>query len=278
MSVGWNGTQRLQHFHFLVAQRAGIKRIRRLHRREGQQLQQVILQHVAAHAGGVVIARARFHAHRLGHRDLHVIDVVAIPDRLEDGVGKAEDDQVLHGFFAQIVIDAIDLFFGKDVMHLLIQRHGRLQIAPEGFLDDEARPAVFAVIQSRFAEMTHDGGIRFRRRGEIEQAIIGGGRAQSIEQLAQTRIAVGLIKFRSVIVQVRGKLIPRRRIERDAAELLHAVPHFGAKRFVGPVAPRKADDVALLWQQALLRQRVERRQDLAMRQIAGRAEDDDGKW
>jgi hypothetical protein len=80
-----------------------------------------------------------------------------------------------------------------------------------------------------------------------------------------------------MVAQVRGKLVPRRGIEWNAAELLHALPHFGAKSFVGPVAPRKADDMALLWQLALLGQCVERGQDLAMRQIAGGAEDYDGK-
>ena len=80
-----------------------------------------------------------------------------------------------------------------------------------------------------------------------------------------------------MVVQACGKFIPSRWIEWNSAELLHALPHFGAKSFIGPVAPGKADNVALAWQQALLSQGIERRQDLAMRQIAGGAEDDDGK-
>jgi hypothetical protein len=98
-----------------------------------------------------------------------------------------------------------------------------------------------------------------------------------IEQLAQTWIAVRLIKFRPVVMQVCGKLVPSRGIKRDAAELLHTLPHFVAKHLVGPVAPRKADNMTLFRQQVLLRQRVERWQNLAMRQIARGAEDNNRK-
>ena len=45
----------------------------------------------------------------LGGGDLHVIDVAPVPDRLEHAVAEAEHEQVLDGFLAEIVIDAIDL-------------------------------------------------------------------------------------------------------------------------------------------------------------------------
>jgi glucose-6-phosphate 1-dehydrogenase len=40
-----------------------------------------------------------------------VINKVSIPERLKDRVGKAGHQNVLNGFFAEIMIDAIDLFF-----------------------------------------------------------------------------------------------------------------------------------------------------------------------
>ena len=57
----------------------------------------------------VVVAAAALDADRLGDGDLHVVDVAAVPDRLEDAVGEAEDHQVLDGLLAEVVIDAVDL-------------------------------------------------------------------------------------------------------------------------------------------------------------------------
>ena len=63
----------------------------------------------------IEVAAAAFHADGFGHRDLHVVDVAAVPDRLEDSVGEAERHDVLHGLFAEIVIDAVDLLFVGDL-------------------------------------------------------------------------------------------------------------------------------------------------------------------
>jgi hypothetical protein len=43
-------------------------------------------------------------AHFLGHGDLHVIDVVAVPDRLKDGVGKTREQDVLNRLLPQVMI------------------------------------------------------------------------------------------------------------------------------------------------------------------------------
>jgi hypothetical protein len=113
---------RAQHLHLLVAQGIGVEYRRRLHRHQRQQLHQVILQHVAHGAGGVVVAGAPAHALRLGHGDLHVVDVVAVPDRLDQGVGEAEHQQVLHRFLAEVMIDAVNLVLVEIVVQLCVQR------------------------------------------------------------------------------------------------------------------------------------------------------------
>ena len=67
----------------------------------------------------VVVAAAPLDADRLGHRDLHVVDVTAVPDRLEDAVGEAEDQQVLDGLLPEVVIDAVDLLLAEQAAQLL---------------------------------------------------------------------------------------------------------------------------------------------------------------
>ena len=73
------------------------------------ELQQVVLEHVAHDAGRVVVAGPAADVDFFGHGDLHVVDVVAVPDRLEDRVGEPQHEQVLHRFFAEVVVDAVDL-------------------------------------------------------------------------------------------------------------------------------------------------------------------------
>ena len=62
---------------------SAVKRDRRLHRDVAQQLQHVVLDEVAQRARAVVVAGARADADVLGRGDLDVVDVVAVPERLE---------------------------------------------------------------------------------------------------------------------------------------------------------------------------------------------------
>ncbi len=72
--------------------------------------------------------------------NLDVVNVVAVPERLDDVVGKAEDHDVLHGLFAEVVVDAVDLFFGKDLFKILVELFRGSQVVAERFFDDHARP------------------------------------------------------------------------------------------------------------------------------------------
>ena len=65
------------------------------------------------------------HANALGHGDLHVVDIVAVPQRLKDGVGKAEGQDILDRLLAQIVVDAVDLVLVEHGVDLLVEVAGR---------------------------------------------------------------------------------------------------------------------------------------------------------
>src|SRR6266487_4622332 len=57
--------------------------------------------------------------------------------------------------------------------------------------------------------------------------------------------------------------------------LLHGLLHPVSELVVGLCRARDTDDRKMLGQQAAVRERVERRKELALRQIAGRTEDDE---
>ena len=99
---------RRQHLLLLGAQVLGVEGDRLLHRRQGEELQEVVLDDVARGADAVVVAGAPADADVLGHRDLHVVDVVGVPHRLEELVGEAQGEEVLDGLLAEVVVDAED--------------------------------------------------------------------------------------------------------------------------------------------------------------------------
>ena len=106
--------QRPQHLQLFVAHGIRVHRGRRLHGDEAEELQNVVLHHVAQCAGLVVVGDAIFEADGFGHRDLHVVDMGGVPQRLVERVGKAQRHQVLHRLLAEIVVDAEDLVFAEN--------------------------------------------------------------------------------------------------------------------------------------------------------------------
>ena len=84
---------------------------------------------------GVVLGQALF----LGHGDLHVVDVLAVPERLEDAVGEAQHQQVLHRLLAEIMVDAIGLIFGERLGDGGDDLAGAVEIAADRLFDDDAR-------------------------------------------------------------------------------------------------------------------------------------------
>jgi hypothetical protein len=45
----------------------------------------------------------------LGCGDFDIVDIVAIPDRLEQGVAEPEYEDVLHRFFTQVMVNPINV-------------------------------------------------------------------------------------------------------------------------------------------------------------------------
>ena len=136
-----HGTDAAEDLHLLLAHGVGIEGDGRLHGGERHALQQVVGHHVAQRTGLFVKGRAALDAEGFGGGDLHVLDVVAVPHRLEDGVGEAEDQDVLHRLLAEVVIDAIDVLLVEDLEDGFVEGAGRFEIAAEGLFQNDARPA-----------------------------------------------------------------------------------------------------------------------------------------
>lgn len=95
---------------------------------------------------------------RFGCADLDAVDVVAVPQRLEDAVREAQHENVLHRFLAQIVVDAVNVPLGENIAQQSVQLAGRFEVAPERLFDHDAPPAsgFRRGVEARFPQTRRD--------------------------------------------------------------------------------------------------------------------------
>jgi len=86
--------------------------------------------------------------------------VVAIPNRLEDAVGEAQDHDVLDRLLTQEVVHSIDLRFREHLEDPRIQRAGRSEIISEGFFDDHAAEAAVLFLREPYSAQLFDDGAK----------------------------------------------------------------------------------------------------------------------
>ena len=136
----------------------------------------MVLHHVAEGPGMIVKgAAAPLHAHRLGHRDLHVLDVLAVEQRLEDGVAEAEGQEVLDRVLPQVMVDAIDLIGPQETQNVPVELHGAREIETERLFDNHASPRslALAIDQSRAGQVFDDAAEILRIGRQVGQPVAG---------------------------------------------------------------------------------------------------------
>ena len=89
-------TNSVENVHLLVPNLVGFEGDHRFHGHQTEQLHQVILHHVTQGPGVVVIAAPMFDPDRFDRGDGDTFNITPVPDRLEEGIGKAEGQNVLH--------------------------------------------------------------------------------------------------------------------------------------------------------------------------------------
>ena len=262
----------LKDLDLLVAQVLGVQRRRGLHGHEPQDLEEVGHDHVAVGARLVVEAPPPLDRQRLGHIDLHVADVLAVPQRLEQAIGETEGQDVVDRLLAEEVVNPEDLRFAEDRMQRLVEGPGRGQIGAEGLLDDDA--GADALGQAGRAEHDHRRPTRVRRDGQMEEPT--------------RRAAEFLIGAPDRPLQ-RGGVTGLRTAERKRAlegapcvahrlagpELGHRLAGMLAELLAGQGPSCGADDTVPVRQQAGDRQAEQPREKLAPGQVACRPEQDD---
>ena len=96
--------------------------------------------------------------------------MIAVPERLQEGIGEAEEEQVLHRVLAEIMVDAEDRRLVEVAEQDAIEVLGRGEVPAERFFDDDAATPGAA----RLAQLFHDHCEHRGRDGQVMGRVLGG--------------------------------------------------------------------------------------------------------
>ena len=271
-ALGIDRLHRVEHLRGLVSHGLLGESRGRLHRDEPEHLEEVRDDHVAEGAGLLVEAGATRDGERLGNVDLDVVDVVSVPDRLEEAVREAQGEDVLDGLLAQEVVDPKDVGLAEHPVHGRVELSCGGEIPSERLLDDDAG----AFGEAGLAEHGDDPGKGGRRDGQVIDAA----------RLAAD-LPLGLLDGPDELRRVVGagsregeagdELVPTLSGSLAHAALLDGVVRALPKLLVGERARRAgdADHAVVLGHEAGAVEVEEPRQELALGEIARRPEEHD---
>ena len=260
----------LEHLELLVTDRLPVDPRRGLHRDQAEQLQQVVLEHVAQRAGLVVVAAAGADADGLGDGDLHVVDRGAVPQRLEEAVREAGDEEVLHALLAQVVVDAEDLRLVEDRADGVVDRLRRGEVVPDRLLQHDPG---HLVDQAVLGQACRDGAEEAGCAGQVVDPDAAG---VDVPEPLGERAPVGLVDVDADVLEAGDELFGRLGVEvgggHEAGQL---AADLVAVAVVVEACSRRGDDADVGGQLPVAVALVEGGQQLADGEVAGAAEDDD---
>jgi len=268
------------HFGLFTAYRIGAERGRRLHGHHRQQLEQVIGYHVTQGAGAVIERTTGLDADGFCCGDLHMVDVVVVPERFEQAVGEAADQNVLHRFFAQIMVDAVDLPLAHHLQQASVERLGAGQVGAEGlFHHHSAKAAGRLVKQTGLPEALRHFGEEARRRGQVEDGVAVAG---LFDALGNGLVSRRVEEVACLVIQALGQAGPELIVEALVAALAAFVTL--AHERLQPLSEIRgagrvvvdADDAQVTVQQAVAAEVIQRRHQQALDQVAIGAEQEQG--
>src|SRR6266496_2210231 len=241
----------------------------------------MVLNHVTYGPAFFVITTAAFDADCFGVRDLNVIYILTVPERLPNAVGKTKHKQVLHGLLAEVMVDTIDLILLKDRGQFFVEDAGALEIMTERLFDNDPGPTVFRFCERGGAELLDDWNKELRRSCQIEDAIVlsltlGFDRSQFG---LQSCIGICVAKIARDVGNSRGETLPRWFVDlRLLAEFGKSLSHAVAEFLIAHLLSSGANNCELRWYQSLLRHAKECGDKFAFRKVTSSAKNNDDAW
>ena len=135
-----HGSNRPKDFDFFVSNRIGIKARRGFHRRQNEQLKEMVLEHVSQNPGFLVVPGAAPDNRLFRRGNLDVVDIIPVPDRFKNRVGKPQHHDVGNGFFAEVMVNSVNLCFVKPLMNKRVERNRRRSVRSKRLFQDNSPP------------------------------------------------------------------------------------------------------------------------------------------
>ena len=264
------GAQGAEDLGALVADQFGVEQGRRLHGAQGQEHHHVVLEHVPQDPGLVVEPGAVADAEVLGRGDADMVDVAAVPDGLEKGVGEAQQQDVLHRLLGHVVVDAEDLALPEIAVQDIVQFAGRGQVAAEGLFHDDAHAPVLVLAgQAGLADGRGQGDVGRGRHRVVEEAVLAAA-VQLVQGQGEEAGRGGVLGVHAQVAHPGGEIRQARGGNGPGQPVAEQVPvllrvHFRAAH---------GQDARVVAQELVTAQGGQGGVDLAHGQIPGGAEDD----
>ena len=171
----------------------------RLHANGAQQLQGVVLNHVA-HCAGVFVKRAAaFDAQIFRNADLDIGNVLPTPQGFKERVAKTHRKQILNRWFAQVMVDPENLGFVEVLAHGAVDGPVGFQVVAERLFQHHP---CFSGVQAGCGELFTDRGEQRRCRGHVHDDGVG---IAFVERAGQRCVVVWLGQVHADELQQCGK-------------------------------------------------------------------------
>ena len=175
-----------------------------------------------------------------------MVDVAAVPERLEDRVGKPQHHDVLRGFLAEVMVDAVGVRLRERLVHHWFSSCADRQVGAERLLDDHARPAALAcLVEAGCCELGEDA-LEFRSARRTGKT--AGSRGCRAPRRVARAAPQAACSPRHRRIRCGGKRCARqnwstaRRSAGLAGKLARRLLELRAECLVGLLSPGKADD------------------------------------
>ena len=132
----------------------------------------MVLNNVTRSTDAVVVASTTAHTNVFSHGDLDVVHVLCVPQRFKQLVCKAQSQDVLNGFFAEVVVNAEDGVRREDRFNDCVQFTSSLEVTTKRLLNDNATPLALNFFrQACTLELRDNLREGAGRNGEIERMV-----------------------------------------------------------------------------------------------------------
>lgn len=89
-----------------------------------------------------------------------MVYVIVVLQWFKDVIGKVGYQQVLYGFFVQIVVNMVNLIFVEVLLQVFVQVLGRFYIVIKRFFNDQFLEIIFFFVQVFLGQVFWDFGIQ----------------------------------------------------------------------------------------------------------------------